>query len=263
MPLKAEKPTDLLPAEPTPIVNYADVQPLDMQALFEKAMDMGPAGAEVLERLTKLKHDIDDRHAHTAFAEAMVGFQSECPPISKSTTAEIKTERGANYQYKYAELPEIARTIQPYRTKYGLSHGWRTEDDDKGKLWCICIIRHRAGHKEETAVPCPTGTLAKMSEAQKCGSALTYFRRQSMILGYGLTTCDPDDDGAGGTAAHEPISEDQAKKLYSYMQDVRCDFEKFYAFFDIQDVKELPVSRYDEAMCELDKKRERQEKQNG
>jgi len=265
MPQQPETETELLPpADQTSIVERADVAPINLQRLFDSAIAQGKDGADALATLMDLKCKMDDRFAATAFAAAMVRFQAECPMIRKMTTATVVHRAGGQHSYNYAELPEILRTAGPHLHANGLSHSWRTEENQEGRLRCVCIIRHRDGHTVETPVPCPLGSDAKMSDAQKCGSALTYFRRQSLVLALGLTTCDPDDDGAGGTARFEPISEEQAQELHRFMLDVNTDFEAFFAYFSegsdhkITAVSDLPASRFAEAMRMLETKRAKQ-----
>lgn len=260
MPTQNEQPTDLLPpAEPEPIVKRADVTPIDMQALFQSAIDKGIEGAAALTQLVELKHKMDDRLAATAFAAAMAAFQAECPPIPKTTKATVVHKAGGQHSYNYAQLPAIAQMIAPARAKFGFSYSWRIDENEKGRLTCVCIVRHRDGHKEETPVPCPIDAGAKITDPQKYRSAETSAKRASLTAGFGLTTCDPDDDGAGGSAAHEPITEAQFEQVHALMREVDADLVGFLEYFgNIKEVADLPKDKFARAMAMLETKRRQQ-----
>jgi len=168
--------------------------------------------------------------------------------VRKATTANIVSQKkGTRFQYSYAELPEIERTIAPYRHKHGLSHEWTTEETKTGRLFCVCIVRHVAGHSAESRVPCTIDNAAAMTDPQKQGSAMTYSKRQSLIAAYGLTACDPDDDGAGGTAAFEKINKEQAAQLQEVLEGPDFSLNDFLSHFKIESVGCLSVGRHIEA----------------
>lgn len=250
----AEEPTPLVATPATPLATRADVQPIDLQALFQVAIEKGKEGAESLAILAGLRNDMKKQQAATDFAQAMAAFQGVCPLIAKSSTAKIATKSGARFSYKYAELPEIARTIAPALHKHGLSYTWDSSMTDR-MLKCTCIVSHVNGHTVSTHFDCPIDTPADMSGPQKCGAALTYAKRQALVAALGLTTCDPDDDGSGGMAAFKPIDADQVKGLDFLLTEVDADRVKFLRYFGIEDIEKLPVDRYDEAMRMLNEKR--------
>jgi hypothetical protein len=252
-----------MPSEPTDIqpvakatMAVADPPANDITALLDKhAATLGP---DQLEKLLSLHERVADRLAAQEFARAMAAFQSECPFIPKTSTAHITTRgEGRGYAYSYAELPEICRTIQPIATKHGLSFSWDTEETADSQLLCVCIVRHINGHQVPTRFKCPIDTTAKMSGPQKSGAALTYAKRQSLIAAFGLTTCDPDDDGAGGAAAFEPIAEDQVAELEAVLVPPDFSLNAFLSHFGIENLKQLPVARHDEAWQMITVKRSR------
>lgn len=288
MPNQAES-QDLLPVERamptvkqagvTPLAKMTDVQPLDMQALFEKAMDMGPSGAEVLERLTKLKHDIDDRNAAMAFAQAKAQFQKDCPPLirrHKNAGYTRVNRAGATVPSMYTSLEDMEAIVLPSLEKSGFTYDWgdMKEDVEKQELSMPFILTHIGGHQKKNWATLPTtpgeGAEKKKTTAQQSRfSVVTYLQRLSMRLGLGLGGGEYDDDGAGGQPKGEPITEDQAKKLGNFMMDVQQHTGRFFAYFSaglsdpIKDLTEFPAARYEEAMGWLEKKREQQEKANG
>ncbi len=275
MPLQPEKPSDeALPVVQTvePLATMQDVQPLDMQALFEKAMAMGPDGAAALERLVDLKCKMDDRYAAEVFAKAKAQFQRDCPPLIRlhQNTGYTRVNRaGVTVPSMYTSLEDMETIVRPPLEKNGFSYGWgdMEEDVEKQQLSMPFILTHIGGHQTKNRATLPTtpgaGAEKKKTTAQQSRfSVVTYLQRLSMRLGLGLGGGEFDDDGAGGSEPAERISAEQAKGLHTFMLDVRANWAQFKAHFGIENIAELPVSRYDEAMRELNKKLKKQESQN-
>lgn len=271
MPQKAEKPAaPFPPAEPGEILrgNPTDdalpvvQQPTDIMGLLSQAIAQGTA-IETIERLEQMHERMIARIAEAAFNVAKAKFHADCPPIvRRSENAQFTvTTDGRQGPSKYAKLDDIAATIREPLGANGLSYSWTDAVITDDMLTLKCVLAHIGGHKEEASATFPLGSLAGSSPQQKYGSTMTYAQRYSLVSALGLTSCDEDDDGAGGTAAHEPIGEDQAKRLRSFMLDVKTDFKAFLAYFEITELAQLPVSRYDEAMRMLNKKLKEQEAQ--
>jgi hypothetical protein len=206
------------------------VQPIEdannVSSLVRLAIERG-VDVEVLERLVALQERVTERDARAAFFGALASFQEQVPEISKSRKAKIATRNGGEYEYTYAPLEEITRTIRPALKENGLSYSWDVAAGD-GSLIVACVLRHIDGHQERATFPVPVDTSAKMSDAQKNGAALTYGRRQSLIAVLGLTTADADPDGADPKGP-ELISESQAADLQVLLDECgkKIDREKF------------------------------------
>lgn len=216
----------------------------------EKGMD--PAG---LEKLFALYERDADRKAAQEFAEAKAAFQSQVPPIRKTSEAKVLSQRtGSAHTYRYAELDEIARTVRDPLTKNGLSYSWDSHLSDKGNMVCTCTVRHVNGHKETASFECSTDTPASMTAQQKHAAALTYARRQSLIQALGLTTCDPDNDGAD-LEPSETVSAEQAANMEVAVEGVGGDKAKFLKCFKVERFSDIPLSRYGEALKMIEDKR--------
>ena len=217
----------------------------DITALLSQAVDKG-IDADAMEKLLTLHERVADRMAAQEFARAMAQFKDECPTIARKTKADIITKSGSRFAYHYADLPEIARAIDPVLRRCGLSYTWDSKVEGT-ILACVCTIRHVGGHSSDSLFSCPTTTTAGMSDQQKYGSAFSYAQRQSLKGALGLTTCDPDDDGAGGTAAFQPIAPDQVASLRTAIEDTDSSMNGFLSYFHIEKLEALPVDRLDEA----------------
>ena len=216
--------------------------PSDIVALLQTAVEHN-LPVEALERLQALHERVSDRAAAIEFARELAAFQEECPPIAKTSTANVVTKGGARYSYAYADLDQIARTVRPLLAKRGFSYTWDSEVRDKA-LHCVCILRHVNGHAERANFAAPVESSAGMSEQQKHASALTYARRQSLVQVLGLTTTEPDTDGA----KIEPITQEQADDLRALIESEGAKLTRFLKWAKVERLEDLPARDYESAV---------------
>jgi hypothetical protein len=230
-----------------------------MARLFELAVEKGVDGVAALERLVALHERATDRSAAREFADAMARFQEECPPIRKTSTATVVTKSGGKFQYQYAELDEIARTVRPILHKHGLSYSWDNElSQDGNRIKVRCVVKHANGHQTTSTFEAPTSALTQaMSKQQEVAAALTFGRRQTLIQALGLTTTDPDSDGpqepeACITADQVLLLEDLADRAPS---GTRARLLAYIAEqWGCESIDCLPASRFEEIKAGLEKK---------
>jgi ERF superfamily len=225
-----------------------------LEAAVEKNLSV-----ESLEKLVALYERMTDRQAAQEFADELAAFQAACPPIPKTSKAQVVSRRtGSSYTYHYASLDEIARTVQPLLHKHGFSYGWDSRHLDGGMLEAVCTLRHRNGHHETASFIIPVANESAMNEQQKHAAALTYARRQSLIAALGLTTAEPDTDGSDPTT---PVSEDQLSRLEELFSEVRISKARFFKLLgqDITELREVPAVLFPTAVNLLLAKKRAQE----
>lgn len=238
------------PAPMSPVSGVGNVEDLLKLAITEK-MDVGG-----LEKLLSLHERVADRAAAKAFGEALARFQQECPQITKSSKATIKSRAtGAGYSYNYADLDHIVKIVRPVCFTNGLSFTWDGETDGN-KIKATCVLRHVDGHSESSSFECPTGTSAGMSEQQKVAAANSFARRQSLVQVLGLTLTDPDTDGAG-IPSGAVITAKMVADLEAMADEVGADYKKFLAFLGVTKLEELPITDFSTAVAALEAKRDR------
>jgi hypothetical protein len=228
-----------------------------MADLMRAAVEKG--GVDALERLVALQDRMVQQSAAREFAAAMAAFQRACPPIRKTSSANVTTKSGSSYSYDYAELDEIATTVGPHLHVNGLSYWWDSVVSDDGKrLTTDCTVAHANGHSRKSSFTSPVeAATSAMSKQQEMAAALTVGRRQSLISALGLTTCDPDRDGV---RAPEPkVTPDQVTILMdlidkrpagSYDGLLRWIGEQWGA----RSLDEIPASKFDWLKADLEKK---------
>lgn len=111
--------------------------------------------------------------------------------------AEEKTRLGkakAGYGYKYTELAQINELLE----QRGESYYQYTETAENGKDYIMTVKIDKDGKESEPVRGCyivDEGALkGNNNPAQQMGAAITYARRYSLLMAYGLAT--EDDDAA-------------------------------------------------------------------
>ena len=220
--------------------------------LLALAVEKG-LGVEGLEKLVALQERVMDRQAAGEFAQAMADFQKHCPPIARTSTAKIVTGGGSNYSYSYAELDEIARTVNPILSELGFSYTWDSTMTDN-LLTCVCTLRHASGHKVSSSFTAPLDQTARMNGPQKAKAALTYSQRCSLISVLGLTTCDPDTDAVEPTLSGT-ITEAQQADLRALLEEVGAQEERFCKWLGATSVSAIQSRDYSRAIQALEGRR--------
>jgi hypothetical protein len=189
------------------------------------------------------------RSAQQQFNEAMARFQNECPPIAKTSKADIASRSGARFTYTYAELQDILTTIRPALHTCGLSVAWDGENKD-GSYTSICRVRHIGGHEEQTRFVVPISSAAGMSEQQKVASAGTFADRNSLIRALGIRAVDDDNDGAE-PECFQAIDSSQHEVLKDLILRSGTDLHKFLAHYKIERIDLMPKVNYQNAVALL------------
>ena len=148
-----------------------------------------------VEKMTKLM-DLQDRweanQAKKAFNQSMADFQGECPVIKKTKDGG-KTNSGV-VAYKYADLATIVEQVREFLQKHGFSYAIKTEFPE-GSVKAICIVKHLAGHTEESEVIMPLSTRTNMMSApQQVAATVTFAKRYAFVNAFGIMTGDDDVD---------------------------------------------------------------------
>lgn len=228
-----------------------------MQLAIERMSgENGTALVETLERLVGLHERVEAKKAVDAFNVAMATFQEQCPSIKKTSKASINSNSGSKFGYTYAELDQIASVVNPILGRNGLSYSWDSGIEN-GQIKCTCHVRHIQGHVVSATFQCPVESKAGMSEQQKYGAALTYARRQALVQVLGLTTTDQDNDGGATQTNHDKINSSQAAQLSAMIDDTATDMEQWLKYYDVERVGDLPVSKFQAALNQLNKKKEK------
>ena len=161
------------------------------ELLIAQAIDKG-VSVETMERLLAMRRELKAEWAKEQFDAAMAKFQGECPVIKKKKEGG-KTKAGT-VAYKYAPLDDIVQQTKGLIEKNGFSYLIKT-DVKEGKVKITCIVKHGAGHSEDTSVEMPLTTKTDiMSAPQQVAATITFAKRYAFCNAFGILTGDEDNE---------------------------------------------------------------------
>lgn len=210
-----------------------------LEALIERAVFEG-ASMEAVERLLALKERVDQASAKKAFDGAIAAAKSEIGPITKNRVVDFTAKgTGSRTNYKFEDLAEIARSVDPALSQYGLSYRYRTTQNGN-QVRVTCVVSHRDGFFEETSLEAPVDNSGNKSGIQGIGSTITFLQRYTLKAALGLAVAN-DDDGRAGSAPASPaeLTATQAKRLNDLIDQTGTDKEKFLSVAKAGSVEDI------------------------
>lgn len=126
---------------------------------------------------------------HENLIAALAAAQGEFPPVVKDRTATVKSEKGT-YTYGYANLSDVLAAVRPVLSRHGIALIQHLEPNGHGLMLRTALRGY--GETLESVTPISTAP----TTPQVLGSALTYYRRYSLMALVGVAADDDDDDGA-------------------------------------------------------------------
>lgn len=143
--------------------------------------------------------------------------------LKKGNSVSVQTKKGGKYSYKYTDLAQI----HEYLEAEGLSYEATIKRVD-GEDYMFITKIDKDGNKSEPMqeAKIPKVELSDRSNAaQEYGSALTYARRYSLLMAYGLATEDDD-----ANSLNRPKTTNKPKEGELSTGDYkRLDFDKIRA----------------------------------
>ena len=151
------------------------------------------------------------------------------------------SKNAKGYNYKYTDLAEI----HSYLESKGLSY-YQFVDVIDGNDYIMTVIV-KDGSQTEPIRGCRVvqATLSgNNNPAQEQGSALSYARRYSLLMAFGL--CTSDDDAEMLSRRAKPEDKDILKsKILTFVGAWNLDANKVFAKAKIKGLDELPTERLD------------------
>jgi hypothetical protein len=238
-----QAPTDLAPTGFDP--SRGNVLAVIARAAADPNVDI-----DKLERLLEMQERVMMRDAEMAFNIAMNAAQSEMRPISANAS-------NPQTKSRYASFDKLDKVLRPIYTHHGFSLSFDEGDSPKPEhVRVICYVSHVSGHTRTYHRDMPAdGKGAKggdvMTKTHAAGAAGSYGAR---YLLKGIFNVAVGEDDADGNESGPSISREQFDTLNGVADAVKADKAKFGRLFRVTSLRDLPATRYTEAMGRLREK---------
>jgi hypothetical protein len=157
-----------------------------------------------LERLLQMQERIQDREAKTAFNVALAAMQPKLPIITergriivKEKLANGKRDGDIIQDTSFARWEDINEEIRPLLSEHGFALTFRNGLSPDGKVRVTTVLKHTAGHEEETHFDLPHDSSGSKNAVQAIGSSTSYAKRYGVLSILNITTKGEDDNGVG------------------------------------------------------------------
>jgi hypothetical protein len=197
-----------------------------------------------LERLLAMQERVLEREAKRAYEDAMRLAQEEIRPI-------LKNRKNPETHSTYADLEQISELADPIIHRHGFSLSYGTADCPYPNHYRVtCCVSHSGGYSKDHQADVPVDNTGPKGGQNKTlthgfGSSLSYGRRYLKVLIFDIKTTDDDGNAAG---RGETINDAQVAILNGLADEVNADKIAFCKYLKVNDLTQLPASKYNEAM---------------
>lgn len=212
------------------------ITPMD---LIQTANQQG-ADLDKMQQLMDLQERWEKSEAKKAYVVAMSKFRASVPTIERTKKA---------HNSNYAGLAETIEEISDSMVDCGLSHSWKTDQDEKS-ISVTCCVTHVLGHQECTTLREFPDTSGSKNSIQAVGSTVSYLQRYTLFSILGLASKEMDNDG------NDRVSFEQAEELETLADEAGVDKAKFLTYFQCGSFNHIPAKQYKNALAAIKKKKE-------
>lgn len=208
--------TVVAPPSPVPTVP-ADASPI--LGLIERASRDPNVDIDKMERLFRMKLDMEARDAKAAYLAALSEMQPKLPIITKHgvISKNEKDDRGnktgrQEAMTKYAKWEDVVEGITPVLAEFGFSLSFRVAQPTPDRVAVSGVLGHRGGHTEETTLSLPIDNTGAKNNVQGWGSSVSYGKRYTAFALLNISARGEDDDGNAAGMMNDDDIESLAPK---------------------------------------------------
>lgn len=209
---------------------------------------------EMYREAVQLAKELDAIAARKAFDNAIASAKAEIPTIRRNREVDFTSTKGRTH-YRFEDLAEIARTVDPILSRFGLSYRFRVHSPINEPVSVTCIVSHRDGHFEETTLHAGRDDdNSNKNSIQRIGSTITYLQRYTLKAALGLAAAH-DDDGQSAGDDSGCITSDQVKAIESLMADTNTTAQRFCGYMKVERIEDIPAKQFQRAVDALNAKK--------
>ena len=228
--------------------------------MIERAARDPNVDIDKMERLFRMKLDMEARASKAAYLAALAALQPQLPVITKHgvINKNEKDESGKKTgrqeaMTKYAKWEDVVEGITPKLAEHGFSLSFRVAQPTPDRIVVSAVLGHREGHTEETAISLPIDSTGAKNNVQGWGSSVSYGKRYTAFALLNISARGEDDDGKAA-GAPETITEEQAAALRTLMEKANIEEQIIFEHFKVAALTELTPAQFETATNKLNKK---------
>lgn len=265
-PIEARCADPTIPIEDQPHTrsNITRIEPQGWLSIIDKMVDKG-VSMEQLDKMLDMQQKWEREQARKAYVAALSEFKANAPTLTKNKRVAFDSGKG-KVQYDHITLAEACRVIIPELGKYGLSHSWETVQQDGGLIQVTCRLSHEAGHSESVSLKSVPDTSGAKNSIQSIGSTVSYLERYTFLAILGMSAEEMDNDGKASAGAGQVIDDKQQDKLSALLAEADIQgarYAKFLYWLGVENLLELPASKFSEACRKLEAQIAKNKKEAG
>lgn len=171
--------------------------------------------------------------------------------LKKNQTAEIPTKNGNKYSYQYIDIAQIHDYLESINSKY-IQCIKRIENDDY-IMTKRCFDNKWEREWLQGCRVVQATLMGNNNPAQEQGSALTYARRYSLLMAYGLATEDDDANSLRKPTEEKKATEKQIDILLEYYED--DNLTKLLEKNNLEKIEDISMAKASELISKIYNKR--------
>lgn len=243
--------TDYVPEPPRPIALVPIAQPhsevMVVLQMIERASNNPNSDPDKMGKLFELRERVREQLARDDYVAALSRVQSALPKVQ--TRGRITYSGGASI--KYAKWEDIHEAIMPVLAENGFTLTFEYGTMDKF-ITVTAILDHIGGHSRRNTATLPADNSGGKTGVQGYGSTYSYGERYSTMGLVNFVTGGADDDGNAGK--FQAISAEQLAELARMAAEAGSDPDKLAMAMGVDNLHELPVSKFERAKQALEAK---------